>query len=90
MEKEWGFGICEHTKTGEITRGDTAIGDSHSVTVSLKCSRGSKPIAVHHLHPSGSTKLSERDIKTGVDKKLKFVCVRGGNKVKCYRIKVRT
>lgn len=54
------------------------------------CKNG-KPIGVHHSHPGGSLKLSPQDIRTGIEKKLDFICVaitnRRRRQIKCYRFK---
>lgn len=82
-DREYGFPIC---KNGRITKGKTVKGDSHSVAVPLVCPLGSKVIAIHHSHPGGSLQLSPQDIKTMHEKGLP-VCIKAGNKVKCWRPK---
>ena len=83
-DKEHGFPIC---KNGGVTKGRTVTGDEHAVIVPLVCPRGSKVIGVHHSHPGGSLQLSQLDIRTAHEKRLKYVCVKAQGKTKCYRFK---
>lgn len=86
MENEFAFPICK--RGNKISRGRTTTGTPNSVVVPLNsCPKGSKPIGVHHLHPSGSPRLSTQDIKEARRLKLDVMCVRAGRKVKCYRLK---
>jgi len=80
---ERGYTVCSN---GKITKGKTVIGLPSSVSIPISCPAGSKPAALMHTHPSGSLELSPQDIKTMREKGLP-VCVRAGNKIKCYRPK---
>lgn len=55
--------------------------------------RGGKVIGVVHTHPSGSPKLSPRDIQTAREKGLSHVCVivnrSGKQEAKCYKFPKR-
>lgn len=86
MEKERGYTFC---KNGRLRKGIEVKGDAHSVTIPISCPPGSQPRALVHTHPGGSLKLSPQDIKTMREKGLP-VCVRAGNKIKCYRSKKGT
>ncbi len=81
MDKERGYTFC---RNGKPRKGPEATGDSHSVAFPISCPAGSKPAALMHTHPGGSLQLSPQDIKTMHGKNLP-VCVRVGNKIKCYR-----
>lgn len=83
MEREVGFVVCKTKKGGHI-RGKTAVGSHDAVTIPVKCPPGSKPVAIHHSHPSGSVQPSSQDIKTAREFNLP-VCIRGGRKIKCYK-----
>lgn len=81
--KERGYTFC---KNGKPRKGLEVTGDAHSVAIPISCPVGSKPVALVHTHPSGSLQLSPQDIKTMREKGLP-VCVRAGNKIRCYRPK---
>lgn len=83
MERERGFTFC---KNGRLRKGPEAIGETHSVAIPVSCPAGSKPRALVHTHPGGSLQLSPQDIKTMKEKNIP-VCVRVGNKVRCWRPK---
>lgn len=83
MEKERGYTVC---KNGRLKKGVEVRGESHSVSIPISCPRGSKPAGLVHTHPGGSLELSPQDIKTMHEKGLP-VCVRAGNKIRCYRPK---
>ena len=83
MEKERGYTFC---KNGRAQKGTEVTGGTHSVSIPISCTAGSKPRALVHTHPGGSLQLSPQDIKTMHEKGLP-VCVRAGNKVRCYRPK---
>ncbi len=80
-DKERGYTVC---RNGKLKKGIEVKGDAHSVSIPINCPAGSKPAALMHTHPSGSLQLSPRDIKTMHEKGLP-VCVKVGNKIKCYR-----
>ena len=82
-DKEYGYPLCQKGK--KVTRGPQVTGESHDVSIPLKCPKGSKVVGVHHYHPGGSLQLSQQDRQTARDKGLEHVCIKGGNKVKCYR-----
>ncbi len=84
-DNEHGHSLCE--RGGVITKGPTVGGDAHSVSIPLKCPKGSRVVGVHHTHPGGSLSLSEQDKKTAHDKKLSLVCVKARGKTKCYRFR---
>ena len=83
MEKERGFTFC---RNGQPRKGIEVKGTDHSVAIPISCPDSSRPQALVHTHPGGSLELSPQDIKTMREKGLP-VCVRAGNKVKCYRPK---
>ena len=80
---ERGYTFCKGTRP---RKGPEVHGGPNSVGFPIACPRGSKPKALFHTHPGGSLSLSPQDIKTMNNTKLP-VCVRVGNKVKCYRPK---
>ena len=82
-EVERGYTFC---KNGKPQKGIEVTGGSHSVAIPISCPAGSKPAALMHTHPGGSLDLSPQDIKTMREKGLP-VCVRAGNKIRCYRPK---
>lgn len=81
MANERGYTFC---RNGRPRKGIEVRGDSHSVQIPISCPAGSKPAALFHTHPGGSLQLSPQDIKTMREKGLP-VCIRVGNRVKCYR-----
>ena len=81
MEREVGYTVC---RNGKLKKGFESKGDAHSVSIPVSCPAGTKPVGLMHTHPGGSLQLSPQDIKTMHEKKLP-VCVRVGNKIKCYR-----
>ena len=83
MEKERGYTFC---KNGGPRKGIEVTGDVNSVAIPMSCPPGSKPRALFHTHPGGSLAMSPLDIKTMREKGLP-VCIRAGNKIKCYRPK---
>lgn len=83
MAKERGYTFC---KNGKPRKGVEVTGDAHSVAIPISCPPGSTPRALVHTHPGGSLDLSNQDIKTMHEKGLP-VCVRVGNKIRCYRPK---
>ena len=83
MATERGYTVC---RNGGITRGPQVSGDSHSVSIPINCPSGSKPAALFHTHPGGDLAMSPQDIRTMKEKGLP-VCIRVGNRVKCYRPK---
>jgi len=83
MAKERGYTFC---KNGKPKKGIEVTGETHSVSIPISCPAGSKPRALVHTHPGGSLQLSPQDIKTMKQKGLP-VCVRAGNKIRCYRPK---
>jgi len=82
-EVERGYTFC---RNGKLWKGIEVKGDAHSVSIPIVCPAGSKPAALMHTHPGGSLDLSPQDIRTMREKGLP-VCVRVGNKIKCYRPK---
>ncbi len=86
MEKERGYTLC---RNGKLKKGIEVKGDAHSVAIPIVCPTGSKPAGLMHTHPGGSLELSPQDIKTMHEKGLP-VCVKAGNKIKCYRPKKGT
>lgn len=89
MEKERGYTVC---RNGRLKKGIEVKGDAHSVSIPTKCPSGSKPVALFHTHPGpppfGSLTPSPLDIKTMHEKGLP-ICIKAGNKIKCYRPKKR-
>lgn len=83
MEKERGYTFC---KNGKPRKGIEVTGDANRVSFPIGCPSGSKPRALFHTHPGGSLQLSPQDIKTMREKNLP-VCIRAGNKIRCYRPK---
>jgi len=88
--KEIGTLVCRK-KDGTLVRNGIHKGDQSSVNVSLKCPPGSRREALWHTHPSGSLQLSSKDIKTGKEHDIPFVCVSNGkkNSTRCYPIRKR-
>ncbi len=86
MAKERGYTVC---RNGRLKKGIEVTGDSHSVAIPISCPTGSKPAALFHTHPGGSIQMSAQDIKTMNAKGLP-VCIRVGDKIKCYRPRKRT
>ena len=84
-DHERGHSLCE--RGGVISKGPTVVGTAHSVSIPLRCPKGSKVVGVSHTHPSGDLHLSEQDKKTARTKKLKVVCVKARERVRCYRFR---
>jgi len=83
-ETERGYTICGGR--GGIRKGPEVRGTTNAVAIPIKCPSGSKPVGLMHTHPAGSLQLSPKDLKTMHEKKIP-VCIRAGNKVKCWRPK---
>lgn len=84
-EVERGYTLC---KNGRLKKGIEVKGDTNSVSIPIRCPAGSKPAALMHTHPGGTLTPSPLDIKTMHEKGLP-ICIRAGNKVKCYKPKQR-
>ncbi len=81
--KERGYTFC---KNGKPRKGVEVTGDTHSVAIPISCPAGSEPRALFHTHPGGTLEMSPQDIKTMREKNLP-VCIKAGNKIRCYRPK---
>ena len=84
MKNERGYTFCKGG--GKIRKGPEVTGTPSNVAIPVRCPSGTKPRALFHTHPGGSIRMSPQDIKTMREKNIP-VCVRVGNKVRCYRPK---
>lgn len=82
---EQGFTVCE-LANGDLVTGPRSSGSKSSVSVTVECPIGSKPVAIAHNHPSGNLEASEKDKEAarifGIP-----VCATtsDGKKIKCHK-----
>ncbi len=87
MDKETAFIVCVNRK-GELSRGASATGSISTVSVPVRCSPGTRAVAIVHSHPSGIPLPSDKDMQTSRAHGNIPICVRTeAHGVRCYKPK---
>jgi proteasome lid subunit RPN8/RPN11 len=80
--RERGFVVCKGPHG--YSKGPASVGTKSSVSVTVACPMGSRPVAIQHNHPGGDPSPSAQDYRTVRQFNIPYICVRAKGRTRCY------